>query len=60
MKFIATFQGRKRGAAGIVYTHHVIVGGDDVDQARARLYDTHEHIHNLVMKEVNQPGDGTV
>jgi len=51
-KFIATFTGREKNAIGIFYKITDIVEADDQEQARLKLYDKYEHIHQLTFEEV--------
>ena len=44
MKFILRFHGRPIGAIGICSDHEVEVEAGSPEEARIRIYDTHEHI----------------
>jgi hypothetical protein len=47
MKFIVYGHGRKVGAIGISYGFAASVEAKDVEDAKIRIYDTYEHIHNM-------------
>lgn len=49
--YIATFTGRLRGAIGIFYPCRVAVQGENEEAATLRLYDTHEHLKGLKLRE---------
>ena len=49
-KYNAIFTGRKRGAIGKFYTIRTTVSGVNKENARLNLYDSYDHISNLVLK----------
>lgn len=54
MKYTAHFFGRNKGAIGISQRFIVFVVADNEDDARLKLYDTHEHISQCVFIEENE------
>lgn len=44
-KYTFEFYGRFKNAIGIDYRHTAIVKANTEQEARLKLYDTHEHIH---------------
>lgn len=48
-RYTFTFTGKLAGALGITYTHTQTVEAEDIDEARLRLYDTHDHISSLTL-----------
>lgn len=49
-----TFTGRLNGAIGILQNWTRLVDAKDFEQARIKLYDTHEHIHITEQEEVSK------
>jgi len=51
--YTATFAGRELGAIGIFQSFSVEVKAKDVEAAKLKLYDTHEHITRckIVLKD---------
>jgi hypothetical protein len=47
-KFKFRFVGREKGAIGIFYEIHKDVEAFNLEDARLKLYDTHEHVQQLV------------
>ena len=41
--FIVTFVGREKGAIGIACSQSIVVLAENEEEARTRIYDTHEH-----------------
>lgn len=52
--FSITFRGREKNAIGVSSTYTKVVDAVDFEAARLKLYDTHEHIHVIVVKEVQE------
>jgi hypothetical protein len=48
MKYTAHFIGKNKGAIGILQKFIVVVEADNEDDARLKLYDTHEDIRQCV------------
>lgn len=44
MRYTARFNGRFKGAIGIFHNHVAEVEGENEEQARINLYNTHDHI----------------
>lgn len=44
------FGGRRIGAIGIMLHYRVTVVADDVQEARRALYNTHEHISDVILE----------
>ena len=49
-KYKFEFTGRLIGAIGITYLCTKEVYADSIEQAKLKLYDTHEHISNIVLQ----------
>ncbi len=54
MKYRLDFYGRKVGAIGIFYQTSVTLEAANEDEARRKIYDTHEHISGLRVTEVSE------
>jgi hypothetical protein len=54
MKYRLEFLGRKVGAIGIFYQISVTLEASTEDEARLKIYDTHEHISGLKVTEVSE------
>jgi hypothetical protein len=52
MKYQLVFYGRKVGAIGIMYWITVTIEASSEDEARIKIYDTHEHISGLVVTQL--------
>lgn len=58
MRFTLTFYGRVKGAIGINYTITTVVEADDCEDAKLKLYDTHEPyfgVHRITCREIPAP-----
>lgn len=53
MKYVATFNGKRKNADGISYQITTTVEGDNKDEARINLYDRFDHIIGLKLEEIN-------
>jgi hypothetical protein len=51
-KYQIAFKGRQVGALGVLSTYSKIVDGCDVEAAKLKLYDTHEHISIMTISEI--------
>lgn len=54
MKYTAHFIGKNKGAIGILQRFIVFVEADNEDDARLKLYDTHEDIRQCIFIEENE------
>ena len=54
MNYIAYFVGREKGAIGINYRINLHVEAANEDEARLKLYDTHEHISDVIFIEQSE------
>ena len=54
MKYTAHFIGKNKGPIGILQRFKVVVEADNEDDARLKLYDTHEHISDVIFIEENE------
>lgn len=41
------FTGRLKNAIGKMYSHTITVKAESEEQARLKIYDTHEHLSNI-------------
>lgn len=58
--YLATFNGRTKGAIGIFHRCGPIeVSGETREEARLKIYDTHEHLSDVHMVCVTKGPDGT-
>ncbi len=51
-RFLFEFTGREVGAIGVMQEFSVIVNADNEESARLTIYDTHEHITQLIVTEL--------
>lgn len=52
--YIAFFNGRLKGAIGIFHTCRVEVSAETPEEARLKLYETHDHITALTLHPVDE------
>ncbi len=53
-RYRVTFQGRERGAIGLMYTYTVEVEAYDEAGARLKVYDTHEHLMHVEITDLGE------
>lgn len=56
-RYLIQFIGKKKGAIGIRYMIHAERNAEDADKAVLALYDEFEHIHDPLVREVDDAGN---
>jgi hypothetical protein len=53
--YVLTFQGRKKGAIGVMHPVRIEVKADSAEAAALKAYDTHDHVMWLKVVEKGSP-----